>query len=88
MKINVAIFLLPILIISCKTNSEKIHEYSITPVDIREVQLTDSFWLPKIRTIQNTTIAYAIDKCSKEGRLENFLIAGGGIKSLKELHIL
>jgi DUF1680 family protein len=41
------------------------------------VKVTDSFWLPKIRTVQNTTIAYGFDKCQKEGRLENFLIAGG-----------
>jgi hypothetical protein len=30
-----------------------------------EVKLTDSFWLPKIETIQNTTIAFGFDKCEK-----------------------
>jgi DUF1680 family protein len=45
-------------------------------VDIKKVELTDNFWLPKIKTIQNATIAYGLDKCVKEGRLDNFLIAG------------
>jgi uncharacterized protein len=53
------------------------HEYPITAADIKHVVLTDNFWLPKIRTIQGTTIRYAFDKCAKEGRMENFLIAGG-----------
>lgn len=52
-------------------------DYSISMIGPDKVKLTDSFWLPKIRTIQNTTIAFGFDKCQKEGRLENFLIAGG-----------
>ena len=39
--------------------------------------LTDNFWLPKIQLIQDSTIRYAFDKCAEEGRMENFLIAGG-----------
>jgi uncharacterized protein len=50
--------------------------YPLVMVDVNKVKLTDNFWLPKIKTIQNTTIACALDKCQKEGRLENFLIAG------------
>jgi hypothetical protein len=53
------------------------HDYTITSISIKNVELNDSFWLPKIKTIQNTTIQYAFDKCDKEGRMENFLIAGG-----------
>ena len=44
--------------------------------DLKYVELTDNFWLPKIKKIQNTTVAYGFDKCREEGRLENFLIAG------------
>ncbi len=51
--------------------------YPIQQPDIRNVVLTDNFWLPKIKTIQETTIQFAFDKCSEEGRMENFLIAGG-----------
>jgi hypothetical protein len=53
------------------------HDYPITATSIKNVELIDSFWLPKIRIIQDTTIRYAFDKCYKEGRMENFLIAGG-----------
>jgi hypothetical protein len=53
--------------------------YPITPVDIRAVTLTDDFWLPIIERVQAKTIAYALAKCEEEGRLANFLIAGGRI---------
>ncbi|MBK7981264.1 MAG: glycoside hydrolase family 127 protein [Ignavibacteriae bacterium] len=52
-------------------------DYPIGNVDIRNVKLTDDFWLPKIKLVQNTTIDYAFRKCEEEGRVENFLIAGG-----------
>jgi DUF1680 family protein len=51
--------------------------YMITPVDLRHVKLTDRFWLPIVRRIQEKAIPYALEKCRKEGRLDNFLIAGG-----------
>lgn len=51
--------------------------YPIEPVDIRNVKVTDAFWLPIIKRVQEKTIAYAIQKCEEEGRFENFLIAGG-----------
>ncbi|PIF32200.1 hypothetical protein CLU81_2715 [Flavobacterium sp. 9] len=50
--------------------------YEIEPVNIQNVKLTDSFWLPIIKRVQEVTIAYAIQKCNEEGRFENFLIAG------------
>ena len=40
----------------------------------------DSFWLPKIKLIQDTTIKHAFEKCAEEGRMENFLIAGKKMK--------
>lgn len=52
-------------------------DYPITAVDIKNVELTDEFWLPKIKTVQNTTIQFGFDKCQQEGRMDNFLIAGG-----------
>ncbi|MDP4709721.1 MAG: glycoside hydrolase family 127 protein, partial [Saprospiraceae bacterium] len=51
--------------------------YPLEPVDIRKVSLTDNFWLPVIEMVQEKTIAYALAKCSEEGRMDNFLIAGG-----------
>ncbi|MBZ4035886.1 glycoside hydrolase family 127 protein [Flavobacterium sp. 17A] len=50
--------------------------YEIEPVNIQNVKLTDSFWLPIIKRVQEVTIEYAIKKCDEEGRFENFLIAG------------
>lgn len=50
--------------------------YPISTVDLRNVVINDDFWLPKITTIQDSTIQFAIEKCEAEGRMENFLIAG------------
>lgn len=52
-------------------------DYPIKTVDIRDVKLTDDFWMPIIRTVQEKTIDYALEKCAEEGRFDNFLIAGG-----------
>lgn len=54
--------------------------YPIEPADIRDVKISDDFWLPVIRRVQEKTIAYAIDKCREEGRMDNFLIAGGALE--------
>ena len=51
--------------------------YPIAAVPINQVEMTDNFWLPKIRTVQQTTIPFGFDKCYREGRMDNFLIAGG-----------
>ena len=52
-------------------------DYPIAAVPIQQVTLTDQFWLPRIRTIQRVTVPYGLAKCAQEGRLDNFLIAGG-----------
>jgi DUF1680 family protein len=54
--------------------------YPITAVPISDVKVTDNFWLPIIKRVQEKTIDYAIKKCSEEGRFDNFLIAGGQMK--------
>lgn len=51
--------------------------YPIEAVPISDVKVTDNFWLPVIKRVQEKTIEYAIQKCSEEGRFDNFLIAGG-----------
>ena len=52
-------------------------DYPVSAVGIKNVSISDNFWLPKIKTIQDVTIQYAFNKCSKEGRMQNFLVAGG-----------
>ena len=61
---------------SKKSNTPQKLAYTITPVNIKNVKLTDDFWLPIIKKVQEKTIEYAIQKCEEEGRLDNFLIAG------------
>jgi hypothetical protein len=72
------------LLLNCQTeknNFSKVEEpktgYQLEPVDIQHVKVTDAFWLPIIKRVQEKTIAYAIAKCEEEGRMDNFLIAGG-----------
>lgn len=62
-------------VVQNKTSAKKAG-YEIEPVNIQNVKLTDSFWLPIIKRVQEITIEYAIQKCNEEGRFENFLIAG------------
>ncbi|MDR2042347.1 MAG: glycoside hydrolase family 127 protein, partial [Tannerella sp.] len=66
-------------LLSCTGGSEQ-PGYPVQPVELNHVELTDSFWLPKIRTVQEKTIRYALDKCEAEGRLENFVAAGNVIR--------
>ncbi|MGK4566834.1 beta-L-arabinofuranosidase domain-containing protein [Flavobacterium sp. 3HN19-14] len=58
----------------------ELSDYPIEAVPISDVKITDAFWLPIIKRVQEKTISYAIKKCSDEGRFENFLIAGGKMK--------
>jgi DUF1680 family protein len=58
-------------------NEDGLYDYPIEPVNIREVKLTDEFWLPIVQRVQEKTIEFALEKCREEGRFENFLIAGG-----------
>ena len=77
-----------IFLFSCKNEIQNIDPktttdnfaYVIKPVNIRNVKLKDSFWLPIIKKVQEKTIEYAIEKCKEEGRFDNFLIAGGKMK--------
>lgn len=80
--------LIPILItcFSCEQDKKELAAfqntsgYQIEPVDIQHVKLNDNFWLPIIKRVQEKTIEYAIAKCEEEGRLDNFLIAGGQLE--------
>jgi len=56
--------------------SGKYNDYPISMVEIKKVKLADNFWLPKIKLVQDVTIHHCLDTCVKEGRLENFLVAG------------
>lgn len=73
-----------LLLLNCQSDKKDITKvkepktgYQIEPVAIKHVKLTDKFWLPIIKRVQEKTIAYAIAKCGEEGRLDNFRMAGG-----------
>ena len=72
-----------LFIFGCKADKENVDNseistgYQIQPVDIQHIKITDDFWLPIIKRVQEKTIDYAIAKCEEEGRMDNFLIAGG-----------
>jgi len=79
------IFISLLILVSCKETKNDVVQnktsvlkagYEIEPVNIQNVKLTDSFWLPIIKRVQEVTIEYAIKKCDEEGRFDNFLIAG------------
>ena len=85
------VFLLMTVFGHCQEHSKKAVmpqklAYRITPANIKNVKLTDEFWLPIIKKVQEKTIEYAIQKCEEEGRMVNFLIAGkqkeGTVKGL------
>lgn len=58
-------------------------DYPIQPVAFTQVQVTDQFWAPKIRTNAEVTIPYTLEQCRKTGRIDNFLRAAGVIKDDK-----
>jgi len=75
-KLLLSLFVISTSLIYSQDYSKYLY-YPILPVNIKNIVLNDNFWLPKIRVIHDTTIKYAFDKCDKEGRIENFLVAGG-----------
>jgi DUF1680 family protein len=84
---NILIFaVLSIILLNCssekKADSDTQSGYKIQAVDIRNVKLTDDFWLPIIKRVQEKTIDFALEKCAEEGRFDNFLVAGGKVKGV------
>src|SRR5450432_2813654 len=50
-------------------------DYPIQAVNFKSVQLTDNFWLPRIRINQNVTIPASFERCENTGRINNFVMA-------------
>jgi len=62
------------LSMSCQKEMKK--DYAVKPVSFTQVQITDSFWLPRMETNRRVTIPYAFEKCEETGRIDNFEKAG------------
>ena len=52
-------------------------DYPLKPVTFTEVQIIDSFWLPRMETNRKITIPFAFKKSEETGRIDNFAKAGG-----------
>ena len=52
----------------------------IQEVPFTSVHLNDSFWTPRIETNRTVSIPSAFKECEKNGRFDNFAIAGGLVK--------
>lgn len=52
----------------------------IEEVDFTHVSLDDQFWAPRIEINRTVTIPAAFGECEKNGRFDNFAIAGGLMK--------
>jgi DUF1680 family protein len=77
-KLPIAWLLLLSNLSSINGNAQKLKsDYPIQPVAFTQVNITDNFWGPKIRTNADVTIPYTLDQCQKTGRIDNFLIAAG-----------
>jgi DUF1680 family protein len=67
-------FVFSLVITGCRKPSAG--DYPIQPVPFTQVQVTDSFWLPKIETNRTVTIPFAFRKSEETGRIANFAVAG------------
>ena len=52
----------------------------IQEVKFTKVHLNDQFWTPRIETNRTVSIPSAFHECEKNGRFDNFALAGGLIK--------
>ena len=52
----------------------------IEEVPFTQVHLNDAFWAPRIETNRTVSIPSAFKECEKNGRFDNFAIAGGLMK--------
>jgi len=58
-------------------------DYPISPVSFRQVQLTDSFWSPRIERNRTATIPASFTRCESTGRVSNFVMAAQEMASEK-----
>lgn len=71
------IFILLTLVGICSVTAQTYSDYPLSPVDFTHVKITDNFWRPRMETNMNVTIPHAFAKCESEGRIDNFIFAGG-----------
>lgn len=53
----------------------QLKDYPIRNVPFTSVQLTDNFWLPRIKINHTVTIPASFERCESTGRVKNFVMA-------------
>jgi hypothetical protein len=61
--------------VSCRNGGRA--DYPFTAIPLTAIELTDSFWAPRLETNRAVTVPFALDQCESTGRIKNFEIAGG-----------
>lgn len=64
-----------LFLLSCGTSRN--HDYPIHPVSLKQVNLHDTFWAPRLEINRTVTIPAVLQKCEETGRVDNFAIAAG-----------
>ena len=62
---------------SCSKPTYKQPDAPIQEVPFTQVHINDRFWSPRIETNRTVSIPSAFRECEKNGRFDNFAIAGG-----------
>ena len=79
MQINYRIILIFLSVIVFSVSAQK-SKTLISPVSFTNVQMTDLFWAPRIEINRTVSIPSAFRECEKNGRFDNFALAGRLIK--------
>lgn len=64
-----------IALIACLESSAQQKDYPYKPVSFTSVQLSDNFWLPRIKVNHTVTIPASFERCERTGRVKNFEMA-------------
>ena len=51
--------------------------YGISPIPFHQVKMSDNFWQPRIKAVQEVTVPLTFEKSEATGRIKNFEIAAG-----------
>ena len=66
--------------VSCKQQVYVAPDAPVKEVAFTKVHIDDKFWAPRIETNRKVSIPSAFRECEKNGRFDNFAIAGGLMK--------
>lgn len=80
MKNNLLILMSGLVVLgtaSCSKPTYKQPDAPIQEVPFTQVHINDRFWSPRIETNRTVSIPSAFRECEKNGRFDNFAIAGG-----------